>query len=174
MAHDVEVFVGNVDDAFKHNGLIGADLDLRPVRRIRISGRVNLLFQLAESANSLTIVAECCRNKAHGRGGARSIGGAQVCPLALALIVQESCIEVRQVFPPQPLRLVWVVLDSEKRVIVVGIFRLAFAELDDTERIVGIRTDVRLVDQLEDGRLAKILVVLSYMYVKTEITAFGI
>jgi hypothetical protein len=153
MAHDVEVFVGNVDDATKHNGLIGADLDLRPVRRIRISGRVNLLFQLAESANS--------------------IGGAQVCPFALALIVQECCIEVSQVFPPQPLRLVWVVLDSEKRVIVVRIFRLAFAELDDAERIVGIRTDVRLVDQLKDGRLAKILVVLSYVF-KTEMTAFGI
>ena len=161
MAHDVEVFVGNVDNAVKHDGLIGADLDRRPVRRIRISGLVNLLFQLAESANSITIVAECCWNEANGWGGARSIGRAQVRPLALALIVRKSRIVVRQVLPPKTLmRLVWVVLNIPKRIIVFGIFRLAFAELDDGEGKVGIGSDVGLVDQLEDGRLTNILVVL--------------
>lgn len=151
MALNLKVLVGNVDDAVEDNGLIGTDLDLCPIRRIRISGLINDLFKLAESAHSFSIVAECCGNEANGWSGARSIGGTQVRPLALALIVRKSCIKVRQVFPPQTLRLVRVVLDIQQRVIVLWIFRLAFAELDDSERIVGIEADIDLVDQLEDG-----------------------
>ena len=80
---------------------------------------------------------------------------AQIRPNALALVVRKICIEVRQA-----LRIIWVVHDVPKRIIVFGIFRLTFAELDDGEGIVGIGTDVGMVDQLEDGRPTNILVVL--------------
>ena len=83
--------------------------------------------------------------------GARSIGRTKVRPLALALVVREGCIEFRLVFPPQTLRIIWVVHDIPEGVIVLRVFRLPFAQLDDWKRIVSIGTDVCMVDQFEDS-----------------------
>jgi hypothetical protein len=77
-------------------------------------------------------------------------------PFALVVVVVEKAHEVKVG------RFGRTNTDIPKRIIVVGVFRLAFAKLDDGEGIVGIGTDVGLVDQLEDGGLAKILIVLRY------------
>ena len=76
-------------------------------------------------------------------------------PFALIFVVAEKAHEVNVC------RFGWTNGDIPKRIIVVGIFRLAFSELDDFERVIGIGTNVGLVYQLEDRWLPKILVVLN-------------
>ena len=87
----------------------------------------------------------------------------QIRPNALALVVRKVCIEVRQA-----LRIIWVVHDVPEGIIIFGIFRLTFAELDDGEGIVGIGTDVGLVDKHKLGRLTNILVILGTCMDKNE------
>ena len=53
--------------------------------------------------------------------------------------------------PPKTLRIRWIIRNVPQRVVVRRIRRRALLELDDIDGILNILTEMRIVDELEDG-----------------------
>ena len=70
--------------------------------------------------------------------------------------------------PPKTLGFEWIIRDVPQRVIVYWVGRHALLELDDIDGILDVLAEMRIVDELEDCRLAEILDVLpkEYLYMK--------
>ena len=135
-ARDLKVLVGEVDDVFKDDGPVFTNLDLGTIIGIRVGGSGNLSLEVLKRVDVRI-------------------------PFASIGIVVEKAFQLKAGSRGNGLGNG----DIPQRVVVIGIFGLPLLELDESERIIGIGADIGLVDQLEDGRLANVLVIL-YKYME--------
>ena len=130
-ARKLKVLVGEVNDAIENNGLVLTNLDLGAVIGIGVGGSGNLSLEVLERVDVRV-------------------------PFASVGIVVEKAFQLQAGSRGDGLGH----CDIPERVVVAWIFGLTLLKLDESERIIGIGADVGLVNQLEDGRLANVLVVL--------------
>ena len=135
-ARDLKVLVGEVDDVFKDDGPVFTNLNLGAIIGIGIGSGRDLSFEVFERVDVRI-------------------------PFASIGIVVEKAFQLKAGSRGNGLGNG----DIPQRVVVIGIFGLPLLELDESERIIDIGTNIGLVDQLEDGRLANVLVIL-YKYME--------
>ena len=136
-ARDLKVLVGEVDDVFKDDGPVFTNLNLGAIIGIGIGSGRDLSFEVFERVDVRI-------------------------PFASIGIVVEEAFQLKASSSGNGLGHG----DIPKRIVVFGIFGLTLLELDESERIIGIGTNIGFVDELEDGRLANVLVILGIICVE--------
>jgi len=167
-AGNFKVFIGDINDIFKDDRADVANFDLGWIVGIGRRGNAALeLLECVNEGNPFAFVGVEVDETVKGRKSfswlERRHGGWLGVWLEWESNVSADTLDRCRLLGRLVGRLVsWIITDSNvpERVVVLRVWSLTLLELDDGERIRGVRADVGLIYQLEHCRLANVLIVL--------------